>query len=151
MSEIREKVQTLLSSILDRQAAFLIEVSIRNERSGKLIQVYADTDKGITIEECAQISRELERELDREGVIPGPYKLEVSSPGLERPLKLLRQYRKNIGRRFKVLHQLPDSRTTLVGRLESVAEDKLTFQTDGGESVTLDFSKIIETKEELPW
>lgn len=151
MIEIREKLQGLLAPILEQHHAFLIDASVRNERDGKLVQVFVDTDRGITIEQCAQISRELARVIDREGVIQTSYRLEVSSPGIDKPLRMLRQYQKNIGRRFKVIYQQLDTKTTLVGTLDSVANDTMTFQTDSGDRVALEFSMIIESKEELPW
>jgi ribosome maturation factor RimP len=151
MTEILEKMRVLLSPILERQGAFLVDTSIRNERGGKVLQVFVDTDKGITIEECAIISRELAQDLDHGNVIQGAYRLEVSSPGIDRPLQMLRQYRKNVGRRFKVVYQSAESRTTLVGKLQSVEDEKLTFETEKGETIALDFTKIIESKEELPW
>ena len=151
MAEIKEKMQALLTPILDAHNAFLVDAALRNERGGKLVQAFIDTDGGITIEECAEISRELAYELDRENLIQGSYRLEISSPGIDKPLKMLRQYRKNIGRRFKVVHQATDAKATLVGKLESVGEEVLTFRTDGGATVTLEFTKIIESKEELPW
>ena len=151
MAEIKEKMQVLLAPILEAHAAFLVDAAIRNERGGKLVQAYIDTDSGITIEECAEISRELAHELDRENVIQGSYRLEISSPGIDRPLKMLRQYRKNVGRRFRVVHQTTEAKAALVGKLEAVGEENLTFLTDRGETVAIEFTKIIESKEELPW
>jgi ribosome maturation factor RimP len=151
MAEIKEKMQLLLAPILHAHAAFLVDAAIRSERGGKLVQVYIDTDNGITIEECAQISHELAHELDRENLIEGAFRLEISSPGIDKPLKMLRQYKKNVGRRFKVVHQTAEAKATLVGMLETVGNEDLTFRTDGGETVTLDFKKIVESKEELPW
>jgi ribosome maturation factor RimP len=151
MAEIPEKMRVLLSATLEQHGAFLVDLSIRNERGGKLLQAFVDTDKGITIEECASISRDLAQELDRGDVIQGAYRLEVSSPGIDKPLLMLRQYRKNVGRRFKVLYQSAETRTTLVGTLQSVDDEKLTFETEKGERIALDFTKIIESKEELPW
>jgi len=151
MAEILEKMTSLLSPVLDRHGAYRVEMSVRNERGGKLIQAFIDTDSGITIEQCATISREFAQELDRANLIQGAYRLEISSPGIDKPLRMMRQYRKNIGRRFKVVHLSADARTTLAGKLQSVEDEKLTFQTDAGETVTLEFSKIIESREELPW
>jgi ribosome maturation factor RimP len=151
MTEILEKMRGLLLPLLDQRGAFLVDISLRSEKGGKLVQAYIDTDKGITIEECAVISREFAQELDRVNLLQGSYRLEVSSPGIDKPLRMLRQYRKNVGRRFKVVHQSTETRTTLVGKLQSVEDERLTFETETGESVTLDFTKIIESKEELPW
>ncbi len=151
MAEILEKLSVLLSPILEHHGAFLVDVSSRPERGGKLIQAYVDTDKGITIEECAIISRHLAQELDRGNVVQGSYRLEVSSPGIDKPLRMVRQYRKNVGRRFKVIHQSAETRKTLVGKLRSVEDEKLTFETESGETITLDFTTIIESRVELPW
>jgi len=151
MTEILEKMRVLLTPILEEHGAFLVDTSVRNERGGKLLQAFVDTDKGITIEECAIISRELSQELDRVNVIQGSFRLEVSSPGIDKPLKLLRQYRKNVGRRFNVLYQSAETRATLVGKLQSIENETLTFETEKGETIALEFTKIIESKEELPW
>jgi ribosome maturation factor RimP len=151
MQEIKEKIKSLLTPILDQHQAFLTDLVVRNERGGKLLQVFVDTDVGVIIEQCAEISRELAGEIDRENVIETSYRLEVSSPGIDKPLKLLRQYRKNIGRRFKVTYEKAGTRATIVGPLSSIVDDTLTFAPDKGEPVTLRFSEIVESKEELPW
>ncbi len=151
MADIKEKTQVLLTPILEAHTAFLVDVAVRNEKGGKLVQAYVDTDTGITIEQCADISRELANELDRANIIQGSYRLEVSSPGIDTPLRLLRQYKKNVGRRFKVVHRSTGENTTFVGKLEAVGDEHLTFRIDDGEVVTIDFNKIIESKEELPW
>jgi ribosome maturation factor RimP len=105
----------------------------------------------VTIQQCAEISRELAGEIERENVIETSYRLEVSSPGIDKPLSLLRQYRKNVGRRFKVTFEKAGVRATTVGSLSTVVDDMLTFAPDKGEPVTVRFSEIIESKEELPW
>jgi len=151
MPEIKEKIRPLLAPILDQQQAYLIDVVVRNERGGKLVQVLLDTDIGVTIDQCAEISRELAREIDRGNLIETSYRLEVSSPGIDKPLKLLRQYHKNIGRRFKVTFEKAGATEIIVALLSSVVDDKLTFTPAKGDAVTLRFSEIVESKEELPW
>jgi ribosome maturation factor RimP len=151
MQEIKEKIRSLLTPIVDHHHAFLIDVAVRNERGDKLVQVFVDTDIGVTIEECAEISRELAAAIDTRNIIESSYRLEVSSPGIDKPLKLLRQYHKNIGRRFKVTYERAGTKSAIIGTLSSIAEDLLTFSPDKGEPVTVEFSEIIESKEELPW
>ena len=151
MQEIKEKIKSLLPPVLDQYQAFLIDIAVRNERGGKLLQVFLDTDIGVTIDQCAEISRSLASEIDRENFIETSYRLEVSSPGIDKPLTLLRQYRKNVGRRFKVTFERAGSRSTIVGPLSALDDDLLTFAPDKGEPVSLRFSEIIESKEELPW
>ena len=151
MTELLENVGLLLSPILASHDAYLVDAVIQNERGGKLVQVFIDTDAGITIEKCAVISRELAQELTRGDSIPGSYRLEVSSPGIDKPLRILRQYRKNIGRIFRVTHTTSGSPTTFVGKLLAVDDESLKFESEAGESVTLEFTKILESKEKLPW
>lgn len=151
MSEIKQKIQNTLGPILERKGAFLVDLQIRNERGRRLVQIFVDTDQGIRIEDCAEISRELSPALDAGSVIPGTYQLEISSPGIDRPLFLLRQYNKNIGRRFRVRFRQAEGTGEMKAELVSVQDELLTFLPDGGEAVTLPFSQIIESIEELPW
>ncbi len=151
MTEIREKIKELLLPIVEASGAFVVDIVVRNERGGKLIQAFVDTDKGVTIADCAEISRELARALDRSSLIRTSYRLEVSSPGIDKPIRMLRQYQKNVGRKFKVTYQGAEPQKPLLGTLQNVNGDRLDFQTDAGEVVSIDFSKIVESKVELPW
>ena len=119
--------------------------------AGKPVGVLGRDDLGIKVGECSEISRELGKVLDEAGFFERPYHLEVSSPGIDKPLRLLRQYHKNVGRRFKVAYRLEGKPATLIGKLESILDDRLTFSPENGEPLTLEFSQIIESKEELPW
>ncbi len=151
MTEIREKIKEMLIPIAEASGAFAVDIAVRNERGGKLVQAFVDTDKGITIEVCAEISRELARRLDQTHLIQTSYRLEVSSPGIDKPIRLLRQYQKNVGRRFKVTYQGAEHPNPLLGTLQDVKGDQLEFKTDTGEVISIDFSKIIESRVELPW
>jgi ribosome maturation factor RimP len=151
MTEIREKLKELLVPIAESAGAFVVDIAVRNERGGKLLQAFIDTDKGVTIEQCAEISRELARQLDLSNLIPTSYRLEVSSPGTDKPIRLLRQYGKNVGRRFRLSWEGTDPQKPFRGTLKDVKGEQLVFETDAGEVVSIDFSKIVESKVELPW
>ena len=151
LTEIRQKIQDVIQPILESKNAFLVDVQVRNESGGKLVQAFVDTDEGITIDLCAEISKELNRSLALGRIVEGPYNLEISSPGIDRPIKLLRQYRKNIGRKYKVRFKTGSEAQSIVGILVDITEDRLTFRPEAGEALTIPFSNIIESKEELPW
>jgi len=85
-----------LDEVLEGTDRFLVSLSVGK---GNLINVFVDSDTNITIGECAKISRFIESELDRE---VEDFELRVSSPGLDHPFKLLRQYKKYIGREISV-------------------------------------------------
>ena len=79
------------------------------------------------------------------------YILEVSSPDLTKPLKLLRQYRKNIGRQFRVRYRKDDEIVEIIAKLDGIEGDILTFITKSEETCKVSFNEIIESIEELPW
>jgi len=92
----KEKIQFLVEEVLSDDQ-FIVDITVG---TGNQISVSVDSDAGISIGECVQISRHIEGNLDRE---TEDYSLEVSSPGLSLPFKVLRQYLKNIGREVEVV------------------------------------------------
>lgn len=153
LQEIRSTVTDTVLPILSQRDAFLVDLQLRMERKSVLVQLFVDTDIGITIQECAEVSREVMAALEKGGRFgESEYRLEVSSPGIDRPLKLLRQYQKNIGRKFRVRFRQGNEEKVLSGSLVSVEGDQLTFEgPTQGSTVSLPFQEIVESKEELPW
>lgn len=100
MQEVKEKIGEWLKPALQDETVFLVEVKVL--LNGKKIEVYLDSDAGIGIDQCAVISRQLEKNLDESGLVPENYVLEVSSPGITNPLKVPRQYKKRIGSKLEV-------------------------------------------------
>ena len=100
---------------------FLIEVVV-DSRDPVRIQVVVDSDHTLNIARCAEISRQLSSLIDAEQLITDAYNLEVSSPGLDQPLKLKRQYSKNVGRRIKVLVEGEEEKQ---GELLKVGENSI--------------------------
>lgn len=100
MINLEERIREILDKILPEKDSYLVELKVRK---GQLVQVFVDRDPRITIEDCAWISRSLQKELDQDFPFSEQHALEVSSPGMDEPLKVLRQYRKNTGRDVEVL------------------------------------------------
>lgn len=107
---------------IERPDLFLVSATLH--ANGKLI-VLVDGDNGIGIAECAQISRYVGFKLEEEDVIKTPYNLEVSSPGIDTPLVLPRQYTKNVGRTIAV--KLKDGSKT-EGKLNGLTEDAILIE-----------------------
>ena len=110
-----------------------------------------DTDSGITIGQCTELNRKIGEAIELQNVIPDSYVLEVSSPDLTKPLKLLRQYRKNIGRQFHVHYRKSGGVVEINAKLKELEGDILTFITKNEETYKVSFNDIIESIEELPW
>lgn len=114
---------------LQNPSHFVVDVSVLKHKPTK-ITVFVDGDKGISIDDCATLSRLLAEQLDEQDLIKEAYTLEVSTPGIDHPLKLKRQYRANIGRNVKV--QLTD-KELLRGKLLHADEEKITLETQNKE------------------
>lgn len=106
---------------------FLVEVSIKSTNN---VKVFLDADKGISIDKLIRFNRLLYKEIEEDGFFPGgDFSLEVSSPGLDEPLKLHRQYLKNVGRCVEVLGHDGNKK---VGKLLSVTEEEIVIEEEKG-------------------
>jgi ribosome maturation factor RimP len=149
--DLQQAVEEIATPFLKTIDAFIVDIHIVNGEQGKVIQFFVDTDKGITIGQCTELNRNIGEALELQNIIPKSYILEVSSPDLAKPLKLLRQYRKNIGRQFRVHYRKDDGIVEINGKLDGIEGDILTFFTKSGETHKISFNEIIESIEELPW
>jgi ribosome maturation factor RimP len=149
--DLRNKIEELAAPFLHPIDAFIVDIQIVPSEQRKVVQLYIDTDTGITIGQCSELSRQLSAALEIQDVVPNSYILEVSSPGLKKPLRLLRQYKKNIGRQFQVRFKKDDGVGEILAKLAEVENEHLTFVTDKKENHTIPFNEIIESIEELPW
>ena len=118
-----EKIEGMLNSILAEEPTyFCVSISIKPTNN---IKVFVDGDDGIKIERCVSFNRRLYKLIEEAAIYPeGDFSLEVSSPGIEEPLKLHRQYLKNIGRTIEI--QLLDG-TVKEGLLETVTNNDVTI------------------------
>ncbi len=151
MKTTKEKIEELVVPLLSSREAWLVDIQIRGERGETVIQVLVDTDAGISIGACAEISRELGRLTEANDVIQTRYRLEVSSPGLDRPLRLLRQYAKNVGRSFRVRYRTTDGEQTDTLTLKEVAGERLVWSKDGEADRSLQQQDILDCRVVLPW
>jgi ribosome maturation factor RimP len=149
--DLRQKIEELAAPFLHPIDAFIVDIQIVPGEQRKIVQLYIDTDTGITIGQCSELSRQLSDVLEVHDVVPSSYVLEVSSPGLKKPLTLLRQYGKNVGRKFQVHFKKDDGVGEIIGKLTGVENELLTFVTGKNEIYTIPFHEIIESIEELPW
>jgi ribosome maturation factor RimP len=122
--EIADEIRKIAEEKLSGAGQFIVDVIVTSKRGPKKILIILDGDTGITIDDCANLNRELSKELEALPALQDSYLLEVSTPGLDQPLKLKRQYRKNVGRRLNV--KLADK--AVEGKLVEVTDDKITLE-----------------------
>lgn len=118
---LKESIEEILQNIINDEF-FIINVSVSGSASHPKITVLLDGDNGITIAKCAEVSRALGEEVEKRGLIEESFLLEISSPGVDLPLKFSRQYKRNIGRKLKI-HLEDDS--IKLGILKDVKEDAI--------------------------
>jgi ribosome maturation factor RimP len=143
-AEIRQLVEPTLAP-----DQFIVDVVVTAKKGPGKVIVLVDGDHGITIDTCAEISRQLSKALDESNLIGDNYLLEVSTPGVDHPLKLKRQYPKHIGRTLKI--KLLDG-TQVEGKLVELKDDELVLGQEIGsgkkkevKTVTVAFSVIDKT------
>jgi ribosome maturation factor RimP len=98
-NSIVQQLTAKVAALITDSALFLVELTVSPANN---IKIFIDGDVGVTIEAVSKINRALYRQLEEEEFLNGDFSLEVSSPGVDEPLKFLRQYNKNIGRKVEV-------------------------------------------------
>lgn len=123
-------IEELIGKIIEGDSdIFLVSLRIKPTNNFK---VYLDADSGLSIEKCIKINRALYKTIEEQGWYPdGDFSLEVSSPGVDEPLKMLRQYKKNVGRKLEVI--LTDE-TKKEGKLTGVEENSIHLEYTEGKN-----------------
>ncbi|MDH4057143.1 MAG: ribosome maturation factor RimP [Cyclobacteriaceae bacterium] len=135
--EVTEQIQRLAEKHLN-EGQFIVEVIASLKKTPNKLIVILDGDKGVTIDDCANLSRVLSDALDKMGFLKGAYMLEVSTPGLDHPLKLNRQYHKNIGRKVRVKR----ADNTVEGLLVKVTEDGISVEQETGKGKKKEIKEV---------
>lgn len=130
--EIIRKVEALVRPLLDYEGLSLVDIEFQRERVGWVLRVYIEREGGVTLKDCVQVSRELGQLLDVEDFIPYSYHLEVSSPGLERPLKRREDFERFIGSRARVrLSEPVEGRKNFRGEIMGCDEEGVSLRVEG--------------------
>jgi ribosome maturation factor RimP len=125
---VPEKLYKLVETAVEALGYELVGV----EQAGSVLRVYIDALGGITIDDCERVSHQISGALDVEDLIAGPYTLEVSSPGLDRPLFTPEHFARFTGRIIKFTSVVPiEGRRRFKGLLEAVRDDEITVNVDG--------------------
>lgn len=146
MEAVKDKLRDLLGQKFTEESfrdCFVVDITI--SKSNK-VQIFVDCDSGVNLKTCSQLSRYLEAYLDESLVLGEKYTLEVSSPGVDRPL-IKRQYPKNVGRNIKL--KLKEDKK-LKGKLEAANEGGIEVLVAKGkkesEVLSIPFDDIVEAK-----
>lgn len=132
---VHDRVQSLVKPVLDELSMELVDLEFKREGRDWFLRIFIDKEGGVTLDDCAGVSREVSAILEVEDPVSGAYHLEVSSPGLDRPLKKAADYERFVGRLVKVktYEKLdPDGRgherKTFVGILRGLQGELVTLE-----------------------
>ena len=124
--EIKDVLWQVAEENLKDESFFLVDIIVKGAAGGKMkVLILLDGDEGVNIDDCADLSRAVGMRVEAEDLIEQAYILEVSSPGLDHPLKLKRQYANNVGRKLKL--QLTDGKQ-LTGKLVEAGQQEISFE-----------------------
>lgn len=148
---VEQKIQDLAIQVADDFGYELVDVSLLGRGKRTLLRVSIDREGGVTLDDCEIFSRRLEALLDVEDPIAGPYTLEVSSPGLDRPLKNLNDFKRNIGKLVRIVtKENINNQSFFLGRLKGVHGDSIQLSVlDGGKEISVYFDKISKARLEI--
>jgi len=147
MARANARLEQMIRPAIEALGFELVGVEQVSQGRHSMLRIYIDHDEGITVDHCAEVSRQVGAIFDVEDPIHGEYTLEVSSPGVDRPLFTLEQFAKFIGQRVDVKLHLPiEGRRHFKGELLSVEGDELTIELGDEESLTCTMDDIDKAK-----
>lgn len=145
MDIIKENIVRISNEIAEKLNFFVIDINFRGDNRKKIIEVYVDAEKNIDADNLAEISREINSVIEEQDLIQQAYRLDVSTPGVDRPLKFLKQFPKHINRNFDITYKTGDETKTITGKLLSVEREELMFLSDKKE-ILIEFKNITTAK-----
>ncbi|KPU28176.1 hypothetical protein TR13x_02235 [Caloranaerobacter sp. TR13] len=137
--EIEELTREIALQIVEDYNFELVDVEFVKEGSQRFLRIFIDKPGGITIEDCQKVSERISDRLDEIDPIEENYYLEVSSPGLDRPLKTENDYKKSLGKEVEIsLYKPIEGRKKFIGKLKNYDKSTVTIELDQGSLITID-------------
>jgi ribosome maturation factor RimP len=142
-----DKVKSVAEPILRSLGLELFDIEYSGSPRGGALRIFIDKKEGVTLDDCEKVSRYLGQALDLEDPIPHRYTFEVSSPGLDRPLKRKEDFLRFIGKKVKIKTSLPiNNQKVFTGRLLDFKEEKAFLQLDHGSEQQIPFDQIAQAR-----
>ena len=148
--DLVSRIRPVAEQLAEEGALFVLDVEVRGHQGARTIEVFIDGAEGVNVDALASISRRLAAHLEEHDVVKGTYRLNVSSPGADRPLTDRRQFGRNVGRPFDITKDLNGEQQTLSGTLTALEEDALILDVNGA-TERVPFDRLVEARVKLPW
>ena len=148
----RDLLQAPVEQSVERHGAHLVDLVVRGDKGKQVLEVFIDNEQGVTSDLCAEISRDLIDTIDRSGALQSSYRLDVSSPGVDRPLRFSWQFKKHVGRDIEVFMSPDTGSKRLVGKFMACEDGQILLRQGSGKpDVTIPLQQIAEIRVRVPW
>jgi len=147
---MKEKIARIVTPEIEAKGAELVEIALKGTKRNHILVLYVDKVGGVTIDDCAEISRKLLQKTELDDLLGNNYRLEVSSPGMDRPLKTKRDFERNVGRFLEIKFQDERGSHKIKGDLKKIDGDAITISNDMGE-ISIPLNSILEAKQSVQW
>ena len=152
MKPLHDTLLPIVQSVIKQFELELIDLELKGTNKNLVVRVYVDQKDGVPLDTCVAVSRTLSDELDIANLISAKYRLEVSSPGTDRPLRSVHDFQRNIGRKICLKYQQNNTTLELDGIIKTISESNLEFETDENKKkYIISFSNIESGKIKLKW
>ena len=146
-NESVKKIKDIAYPIVEQGDTFLVDVEIKHQKVPEVWVLVDSESNKVSLDTYSAMSKKIGDALETEDIFPNQYRLNVSSPGLSRPLSDRRQYVKNTGRTAKVKYKNENQYHTIEGVIKDIDESMLTIEMDeGGRMKEIPFESVVETK-----
>ncbi len=150
LEELAGKIRELIEPAIDSMGAELDDMELGRMKGKILLRVYIEKQGGVSIGDCERVSREIATVLDVEDPFPGAYVLEVSSPGLDRPLRKPRDFIRFSGKKIRVVTNEPvDKQTFFVGKIENATDEDVMLVLQKDRKITISYNNISKARLEV--
>jgi ribosome maturation factor RimP len=140
-----KNINNIANEILKEKNFFMVDFIFRGNPNERTIEIFIDSEKNVTAEDLAEINRLINSKIEENNLLSSGYRLDVSSPGTERPLVFLKQFPKHINRKFDVSYKSNDETKKLSGKLIRVEGENLFFLSNQNE-ISINFNNIKKAK-----
>src|SRR5215467_12403817 len=147
------RVWELAAPLVESEGMEIVDIELRHEgsRGGRILRLYLDKEGGPNVDDLSRVSRQLSDLLDTHDAVDGAYTLEVSSPGINRPLKRPEHFARFVGKRIRVrTKDMINGRRSFIGTLQEVLENQITLKQEGAQ-YEIPFALIEKSNYEHDW
>lgn len=150
MQTMKEEILAKFKQVIEKNNTEFVDLEIKGSPKNPVFRVFVDVAGGVSINQCAVISRELNQLIESENMINTPYRIDVSSPGLDRPLQNMLDFARNIGRCVNIKYLVDDCSREISGKIINAEPDKVFIEYDDS-MVEILYDQIASALVQIRW